>query len=113
MPDGIVPPDEGAGGTLAADAAEAGLVQSVRRNLVLWSGGTTLIILLVLAVALFLAVAGSLARSGTDQLEDAMTVPRAGLWTSSQSVAVDGTQRPPMKFWSSGTSSPDCGRSGP
>ena len=45
----------------------------------LWSGGTTLVILLVLAVALYLAVAGSLANSGVEQLQDAMAVPRAVL----------------------------------
>jgi two-component system, OmpR family, sensor histidine kinase CiaH len=79
MPDGAPTPTEPTSGERAADIADAGLVRRVRRNLVLWSGGTTLVILLVLAVALYLAVAGSLARSGTDQLEDAMAGPRAVL----------------------------------
>ncbi len=79
MPDGAPTPTEPTTGERAADIADAGLIRRVRRNLVLWSGGTTLVVLLVLAVALYLAVAGSLARSGTDQLEDAMAVPRAVL----------------------------------
>jgi two-component system sensor histidine kinase CiaH len=79
MPDGAPTPTEPTTGERAADIADAGLVRRVRRNLVLWSGGTTLVVLLVLAVALYLAVAGSLANSGTEQLEDAMAVPRAVL----------------------------------
>ena len=43
----------------------------------------------------------------------AITLPSAGLWTSSQSDAVDWTQRPPMKFCSRGTSAPVCVWSGP
>ena len=48
------------------------LIRHVRRNLVLWSGGTTLLILLALAVALYAAVAGSLASSGVSQLDARM-----------------------------------------
>ncbi len=77
MPDGTLAPDEGADRDHVADAADAGLIQHVRRNLVLWSGGTTLVVLLILAVALYLAVAGSLETSGVDQLESAMALPRA------------------------------------
>jgi signal transduction histidine kinase len=79
MPDGAPTPTQPSTGERAADIADAGLIRRVRRNLVLWSGGTTLVVLLVLAVALYLAVAGSLASSGVDQLEDAMAVPRAVL----------------------------------
>lgn len=79
MPDGILSPGEGADRDHIADAADAGLIQHVRRNLVLWSGGTTLVVLLVLAVALYLAVAGSLQNSGVDQLRQAMVLPRAVL----------------------------------
>ena len=60
MPDGILPTETTAP-ELAAETADSRMVQHVRRNLVLWSGGTTLVILLVLAAALYLAVAGSLA----------------------------------------------------
>ena len=69
MPDGILPPTETTAPELAAETADSRLIRHVRRNLVLWSGGTTLVILLVLAVALYLAVAGSLANSATAQLD--------------------------------------------
>ena len=68
MPDGILPTETTAP-ELAAETADSRLVRHVRRNLVLWSGGTTLVILLVLAAALYVAVAGSLASSATAQLE--------------------------------------------
>ncbi|HEY8818253.1 MAG TPA: HAMP domain-containing sensor histidine kinase, partial [Candidatus Limnocylindrales bacterium] len=69
MPDGILPPTETTAPELAAETSDSRLVRHVRRNLVLWSGGTTLVILLVLAVALYLAVAGSLANSAMEQLD--------------------------------------------
>jgi signal transduction histidine kinase len=69
MPDGIHSPTETTEPELAAETSDSRLVRHVRRNLVLWSGGTTLVILLVLAVALYLAVAGSLANSATAQLD--------------------------------------------
>ncbi len=50
-------------------AADARLLQRVWRNLVLWSGGITLVILLILAAVLYAAVAGSLTRAGIEQLE--------------------------------------------
>jgi signal transduction histidine kinase len=71
MPDEI-PAREEMDPERAADAVDAGLVRGVRRNLVLWSGLTTLVVLLVLGVALYLAVAGSLASSGMEQLEARM-----------------------------------------
>ncbi len=58
----------------AADAADASLVRRVRRNLVLWSGLTTLVVLLVLGVVLYVAVARSLASSGLAQLDARMAV---------------------------------------
>ena len=48
---------------------DAVLVRSVRRRLVVWSGGTTLLVLIALGVAIYLSVAGSLAASATAQLE--------------------------------------------
>jgi len=69
MPDGILTPTETSAPELAAETSDSRLIRHVRRNLVLWSGGTTLVILLVLAVALYLAVAGSLANSATAQLD--------------------------------------------
>jgi signal transduction histidine kinase len=58
----------------AADAnetseADARLIRSVRWRLVAWSGGTTLLVLIVLAVALYASVADSLASTGVAQLD--------------------------------------------
>ena len=58
----------------AADAADASLLRRVRRNLVLWSGLTTLVVLLVLGAVLYVAVARSLASSGMAQLDARMAV---------------------------------------
>lgn len=76
MPDGIQPPTETSAPEQAAETADGHLIRNVRRNLVLWSGGTTLLILLALAVALYAAVAGSLANSGIQQLEARMSQAR-------------------------------------
>jgi signal transduction histidine kinase len=69
MPDGVAPPTGTTAPELAAETADSALVRHVRRNLVLWSGGTTLLILLVLSMALYVAVASSLANSATAQLD--------------------------------------------
>jgi hypothetical protein len=47
---------------------DAALVRRVRWRLLAWSGGSTLIVLLVLGSVLYGAVAGSLAKAATDQL---------------------------------------------
>lgn len=73
MPDGIQPPIETTSPERAAEASDGRLIRGVRRNLVLWSGGTTLLILVLLAVALYAAVAGSLASSGIAQLDARMS----------------------------------------
>jgi len=68
MPDGAIAPvglEAQDAPTLAADAR---LVRHVWRNLTLWSGGTTLLVLLALSAVLYTAVAGSLANTGIDQL---------------------------------------------
>jgi signal transduction histidine kinase len=70
MPDGAAP----APGNLDAAerdalAADARLVRSVRLRLVLWSGGTTLLVLLALAVALYLIAARTLEGRALQQLE--------------------------------------------
>ena len=59
---------------VAADASEtseadARLIRSVRWRLVAWSGGTTLLVLIVLAIALYASVADSLASTGVAQLD--------------------------------------------
>jgi len=51
-------------------AADARLLQRVSRNLSLWSGGTTLLILLALSTVLYAAVAGFLASAGIQELQD-------------------------------------------
>ena len=57
----------------AAETADGRLIRHVRQNLVLWSGGTTLLVLVVLGAALYAAVAGSLASAGTAQLDARMS----------------------------------------
>lgn len=63
MPDGV-----GAAADPASTSAEAALLRRVRLNLALWSGGITLLVLVVLGVALYGAVARSLEAAGTAQL---------------------------------------------
>jgi two-component system sensor histidine kinase CiaH len=79
MPDGILPPTDTTAPELAAETADSRLLRHVRRNLVLWSGGTTLVVLLILGIALYVAVASSLSTAGLHQLEDGMDVPKAVL----------------------------------
>lgn len=50
-------------------AADAELVRRVRWSLVAWSGGTTLVVLLVLGLLLYLAAARTLEQRGIEQLE--------------------------------------------
>src|SRR6186997_131747 len=52
----------------AMTAEEASLLRRVRLQLVLWSGGITLVLLLVLGGAVYIAVDRSLSNSGTTQL---------------------------------------------
>jgi signal transduction histidine kinase len=76
MPDGILSPTEGSAPDAAAETADASLIRRVRWNLVLWSGGSTLLVLIVLAAALYGAVANSLASSGIAQLDARMSLVR-------------------------------------
>ena len=55
---------------LQAAAADARLVRNVRWRLVAWSGGTTLLVLVVLGVAIYAATARTLEQSALDQLTD-------------------------------------------
>jgi signal transduction histidine kinase len=52
-----------------ADAADARLIRDVRWRLVAWSGGITLVVLVLLGTAIHFAVASTLATSGEQQLE--------------------------------------------
>ena len=76
MADGTPPPNEPTTPELAAEAADGEMIRHVRRNLVLWSAGTTLLILITLAVALYLAAASSLASAGVEQLDARMGIIR-------------------------------------
>ena len=67
MPDGV--PSDASAADDGLSPAEAGLLRKVRLNLSLWSGGITLAILIVLGIVLYVAVARSLAASGTAQVE--------------------------------------------
>jgi signal transduction histidine kinase len=66
---------------------DAALVRRVRWRLLAWSGGSTLVVLLVLGSVLYAAVAGSLARAATDQL--------SGRARSVADGAVNGLGGPP------------------
>ena len=72
MPDGIQTPTGTTEQELSAETNDSALLRRVRRNLVLWSSGTTLLILVALAAALYVAAAGSLSRSGVEQLDARM-----------------------------------------
>jgi signal transduction histidine kinase len=72
MPDGIQPSRDATAPELAAETADSALIRRVRRNLVLWSGGTTLLILIALSITLYVAAAGSLANAGVTQLDARM-----------------------------------------
>jgi len=68
MPDGVVAEGPAAGSAAEVTPEEARLLRRVRINLALWSGGITLVVLVVLGAILYVAVERSLAASGTAQL---------------------------------------------
>ncbi len=57
-------------GTLLEEQGDARLIRAVRWRLVAFSGGSTLLVLVVLGLALYLSVATSLAASSTAVLDD-------------------------------------------
>ena len=59
-----------ANGNRNRQAADARVIRRVRWRLVAWSGGATLVVLAALGVAIYAAVAGSLAADGRQQLQD-------------------------------------------
>jgi two-component system sensor histidine kinase CiaH len=69
MPDGAVPDAPRDAVEAGAEAEDAQLIRTVRRRLVAFSGGSTLLVLLVLGVALYLSAATSLAASSTAVLD--------------------------------------------
>src|SRR3990172_6279402 len=78
MPDeavsaGIPGPDAAEAEALAADAR---MVRSVGRRLVAWAAGTTFLVLVVLAIALYVSVSGTLEASGIKQLDSRVEAVR-------------------------------------
>jgi hypothetical protein len=88
MADGfrVDPRDDGA--EQAALASEARLVRRVRWRLVAWSGVSTLVVLVGLAIALYAAVANTLAAASTQQLSN-----RVDPWVA----ALEGTNDAPVQ----------------
>ena len=110
-------PDEIDAAEAAAAEGDARLVRSVRWRLLAWSGGTTLLVLLVLGAALYLTVAKTLEANGiavlgsrADQIVAAVTHERpagdrpptdflfGGGGTFAVIVAPDGTTIGPPQF---------------
>jgi signal transduction histidine kinase len=90
MADGLRhdPGDDGAEQTALAD--EARLIRRVRWRLVAWSGLSTLIVLVGLGIALYAAVANTLATASIDQLSN-----RVDPWVSALEGTVDTPGQPP------------------
>ena len=77
MPDGV--PAGGAGDAAEIDAlaADGRLIRRVRWRLVAFSGGTTLLVLVVLGVALYLSAAATLETRGEQHLDQRAAAMRA------------------------------------
>ncbi|MHB8893441.1 MAG: sensor histidine kinase [Candidatus Limnocylindrales bacterium] len=90
MADGhrVDPRDDGA--EQAALADEARLLRRVRWRLVAWSGVSTLVVLVGLAIALYAAVANTLATASIDQLSN-----RIDPWVAALESTVDTPVQPP------------------
>lgn len=70
MPDETAAVDPRDAAEQQASAADATLIRRVRRRLVAWSGGSTLLVLIVLGAALYAAVANTLAAASLGQLSN-------------------------------------------
>jgi len=68
MPDGIAEAGGGEPSDRLASDGDAGLIRDVRLRLVAWSGLTTLLVLAILGIALYLSAARTLADNGVSQL---------------------------------------------
>ncbi|HET7181944.1 MAG TPA: HAMP domain-containing sensor histidine kinase [Candidatus Limnocylindrales bacterium] len=73
-----------------ASEADAALIRRVRWRLVAWSGGSTLLVLVLLGVALYAAVAGTLASASLNQLSQRVDPVADGL----EGRAPDGDDTP-------------------
>ena len=56
-----------------SSSAESPLIRRTRWRLIAWSGGSTLVVLVVLGVAIYAATASSLRNAGISQLQDRVT----------------------------------------
>jgi len=99
VPDGVAAPggERGAADSVAADGR---LVRDVRRRLVLWSGLSTLVVLVVLGAALYVAAARTLESDGIRQLDN-----RAALFIAQLRIGRDPRLGPGQGFSFGGGSS--------
>lgn len=81
-------------GSSARTAPDALVVRRVRWRLVAWSGGATLVVLALLGIAIYEAVAGSLAASGRQQLDARAAVIQDFLERGPRRAE----DRPPIEF---------------
>ena len=77
MPDGAAPPAGGDPADARALATDNRLIRGVRWRLVLWSGLTTLVVLALLGVALYVVAARTLESDGIKQLATHADIARA------------------------------------
>jgi signal transduction histidine kinase len=92
MPDGAAPVTGADEQAVLAD--EAKLIRRVRWRLVAWSGMSTLVVLFVLAVALYAAVANTLRSASVQQLSDRVDPLAEAL----EGPSGDPDTRPPLGF---------------
>jgi signal transduction histidine kinase len=69
MAEPILPPTQADGAERSASESDARLVRTVRWRLVAWSGGSTLVVLIALGIALYLSVASSLQSASVANLD--------------------------------------------
>jgi two-component system, OmpR family, sensor histidine kinase CiaH len=85
----------------ARSAPDAEVVRRVRWRLAAWSGGATLIVIVALGLAIYAAVAGSLASSGRQQLDARATAIQDFLASGRGGPG----ERPPIEFAFGGATS--------
>jgi signal transduction histidine kinase len=86
----------GARGSSGTPAADRGLLRRVRRRLVLWSGGITVVILLVLGTVVYVGVAGSLRATSETLLRERASQLAAVAITARDRPAPDQPGRLPV-----------------
>ena len=96
MPDGAAAPRIGDPADERALAADGRLIRSVRWRLVLWSGLTTLVVLAVLGIGLYLSAANTLEVKGVALLSGSLHDVDAAAVLAAQGSGVDAL--PPRGF---------------